>query len=119
MLFICVCGGGVSDPLCLSSSLALHFSDYSFCVLHPVNWNDRDLLACAVASDFSVALQCLSKTPGGFKDQTPLLKLRSLYLYKFSKRSKFECPFIALKQGVIVRKVLECYLPSLSGPSWA
>jgi hypothetical protein len=25
---------GVSDPLCISSSLAIHFSDYSFLVHH-------------------------------------------------------------------------------------
>jgi hypothetical protein len=34
-------GGRVSDPLFLSSSLALHFSDYSFRVHHPVNRDDR------------------------------------------------------------------------------
>jgi hypothetical protein len=43
----------LSDPLCLSSSLAIH---YSFLVHHPVNWDDRHLLARAMASDFSVAL---------------------------------------------------------------
>jgi hypothetical protein len=46
----------VSDPLCLSSSSssAIHFSDYSFLVHHPVH---RDLLAHAMASDFTVAWQ--------------------------------------------------------------
>jgi hypothetical protein len=54
-------GWGVSDPLYLSSSSALLFSDYSFWVHHPVNRDDRHLLAHAMASDFSVAWQCLSK----------------------------------------------------------
>jgi hypothetical protein len=39
--------------LCLSS-LVLHFSDNSFLVHHPVNWDDRHLLANAKATDFSV-----------------------------------------------------------------
>jgi hypothetical protein len=54
-------GWGVSNPLRLSSSSALHFSDYSFWVHHLVNRDDRQLLANAMASDFSVAWQCLSK----------------------------------------------------------
>jgi hypothetical protein len=41
--------------VCLSSTLALHFSDYSFWVHHLVNWDDRHLLAHAMASDFSDA----------------------------------------------------------------
>jgi hypothetical protein len=46
----------VSDPLCLSSSSALHFlSQYSFRVHHLVNRDERQLLAHAMASDFSVA----------------------------------------------------------------
>jgi hypothetical protein len=49
--------GGVSNPLCLSSSSALHFCDYSFLVHHPLNWDDRHLLACAMVSDFSAAWQ--------------------------------------------------------------
>jgi hypothetical protein len=48
--------GGASGPLCLSSS-ALHFSYYSFLVHHPVNQDDRHLLACAMASDSTVAWQ--------------------------------------------------------------
>jgi hypothetical protein len=51
----------VSNPLCLSSSSALHFSDYSFWVQHLVNRDDQHLLAHAMASDFSVAKKCLSK----------------------------------------------------------
>jgi hypothetical protein len=35
--------------------LALHFSNYSFWVHHLVNWDVRQLLAHAVASDFSVS----------------------------------------------------------------
>jgi hypothetical protein len=37
-------------------------SDYSFWVHHLVNRDDRHLLAHAMASDFSVAWQCLSKS---------------------------------------------------------
>jgi hypothetical protein len=51
----------VSDPLCLSSALALHFFQLFFWVHHLVNWDDRHVLAHAMASDFSVARQCLSK----------------------------------------------------------
>jgi hypothetical protein len=36
--------------------LALHFTHYSFRVHHLVNRDDRQLLAHAMASDFSVAL---------------------------------------------------------------
>jgi hypothetical protein len=62
-----------SDPLCLSPSLALHFSNYSFLVPHPVNCDDRHLLAHAMGSDYTVAWQCLSKRTIGFSltDQTP------------------------------------------------
>jgi hypothetical protein len=42
---------------CFSSSSAPHFSDYSIWVHHPVNQDDRQLLAHAMASDFSVAWQ--------------------------------------------------------------
>jgi hypothetical protein len=44
----------VSDPMFLSSPSALHFSNYSFLVHHPVNWDDWHLLARAMASDFTV-----------------------------------------------------------------
>jgi hypothetical protein len=37
------------------------FFNYSFWVHHPVNRDDRHLLAHAMASDFSVTWQCLSK----------------------------------------------------------
>jgi hypothetical protein len=57
---------GASDLLCLSSSSALHFSNYNFLVHHPVNWDDRLLLACAMASDFSVAWQFSSMRTIGF-----------------------------------------------------
>jgi hypothetical protein len=50
-----VAGGGISNPLCPP------FSDYSFWVHHPVNRDDRHILAHAMASDFSVAWQYLSK----------------------------------------------------------
>jgi hypothetical protein len=42
------------------------FSNYSFWVHHLVNQDDRQLLAHAMASDFSVAWQCLSKRTIGF-----------------------------------------------------
>jgi hypothetical protein len=45
----------VSDPLCLSSSSALQFFNYSFLVHHPVNRDGRHLLAHAMASEFTVA----------------------------------------------------------------
>jgi hypothetical protein len=49
------------------------FSDYSFWVHNPFNQDDRHLLAHAMASDFSVPGQCLSKRTIGFfvTDQTP------------------------------------------------
>jgi hypothetical protein len=60
-------GGGVSNPLCFSSSLALHFFwIFFFCVHHPANRDDRHVLAHAMASDFSVARQFLSKRIIGF-----------------------------------------------------
>jgi hypothetical protein len=64
---------GVNNPLCLSSSSALHFFWLFFLVHHLVNQDDRHLLAHAMASDFSVAWQCLSKRTIGFfvTDQTP------------------------------------------------
>jgi hypothetical protein len=42
------------------------FSNYSFWVHHLVNQDDWQLLAQAMASDFSVAWQCLSKKTIGF-----------------------------------------------------
>jgi hypothetical protein len=68
------------NPLGLSSSSAPRpsiFSDYSFWVHHIVNRDDRHLLAHAMASDFSVAWQCLSKRTIVFfvKDQTPRVLL--------------------------------------------
>jgi hypothetical protein len=41
--------------------MALHFSDYSLQVHHPVNRDDQHLLANAMASDFSVAWLFLTK----------------------------------------------------------
>jgi hypothetical protein len=42
------------------------FSDYYFWVHHLVNGDERHLLAHAMASDFSVPQQCLSKRTIGF-----------------------------------------------------
>jgi hypothetical protein len=58
------------------------FPDYSFWV-HLVNWDDWHLLAHAMASDFSVAWQCLSKRTIGFslriklhaQNDSPFLKI--------------------------------------------
>jgi hypothetical protein len=44
----------LSDPLCLSSSSVLHFSDYYYLVHHPVNWDDQHLFALAMGPDFSI-----------------------------------------------------------------
>jgi hypothetical protein len=58
---LCQCFLWITDPLCLSSSWALHFFRLLFLVHSIVNRDDRHLLAHATASDFSVAWQCLSK----------------------------------------------------------
>jgi hypothetical protein len=42
------------------------FAHYSFCIHSLVNRDDRHLLAHAMASDFSVPWQCLSKRTIGF-----------------------------------------------------
>jgi hypothetical protein len=83
-------GGGGSDPLCLPSSLALHFSDYSFWVHHLVSRDDRHLLANAMASDYSVAWQCLSKRTIVF-----LLWIK-LYAYIFSLKQYILCVFVKI-----------------------
>jgi hypothetical protein len=44
-------------PFFLSSSFGLHFFPLFFLVRNPANWNDRHLLAHAMASDFPVAWQ--------------------------------------------------------------
>jgi hypothetical protein len=49
-----------SGPLCLcSSSSALHFFRLFFLCPTPFNRDDRQLLARAMASDFSVAIFCI------------------------------------------------------------
>jgi hypothetical protein len=49
---------GISNPLCLFSSSALHLFQLLFFLVHyPVNWDDRHLLAHALASDFTVSRQ--------------------------------------------------------------
>jgi hypothetical protein len=69
---------GVSDPLCLSfSSSALHFSNYSFVVLHPVNWDDRHPLARAMASDFTVTWQFSQRELFFITYETPRQKTRT------------------------------------------
>jgi hypothetical protein len=52
--------GGGSDPMCPPLRPSI-FSYYSFWVHHPVNRHDWHLLEHAMASDFSVAWQLLSK----------------------------------------------------------
>jgi hypothetical protein len=44
----------VREPLFLSYSSALNFSDYPFLVHHPVNWDDWHLFAHAMSSYFEV-----------------------------------------------------------------
>jgi hypothetical protein len=50
--------GGGQRPLCLWPSI---FSHYTFWIHHPVNQDDRHLLAHAMASDFTVTWQFISK----------------------------------------------------------
>jgi magnesium-transporting ATPase (P-type) len=52
-------GGGSQQPLVPLVLLALHFSNYSFLVHHPVNQDDWHLVAFTMASDFTVAWQFL------------------------------------------------------------
>jgi hypothetical protein len=56
------------------------FSNYSFWVHHLVNQDDRHILANAMALDFSVAWQCLSKRTIGFSSQ---IKPHVVYLDTF------------------------------------
>jgi hypothetical protein len=58
------------------------FIQIFFLVHHLVNWDDRQLLAHAMASDFSVAWQCLSKRTIVFfiTDQTPCPTLGKNYV---------------------------------------
>jgi hypothetical protein len=48
-------GGGAAAPCSSPFPQPSIFSDYSFLVYHPDNWDDRHLLANAMASDFSAA----------------------------------------------------------------
>jgi hypothetical protein len=63
------------------------FSDYSFWAYHPVNQDDRHLLAHAMASDFSVAWQLLSERTIGFLFQ---IKLHVLLFNKSFPCQRFE-----------------------------
>jgi hypothetical protein len=68
--------------LCLSSSSGLRFYYYSFRVNHPVNRDDRHLLALAMASYFSV----VSKRTTGFSLR---VKLHAITIHsKFIKSGK-------------------------------
>jgi hypothetical protein len=51
-------GGGAATPYASPPRQPSIFSDYSFCVHHPVNRDDQHLLARAMASDFSVTWKC-------------------------------------------------------------
>jgi hypothetical protein len=61
-----------------------------FLVQHPVNQDDRHLLAHAMASDLSVAWQFLSKRTIGFfvKDQTPRPLIFIIYLFILMMRKR-------------------------------
>jgi hypothetical protein len=92
----------VSDPLCLSSSSsALHFSGYSFWVHHLVNQDYRQLLAHAMASDFSVAWQCVSKRTIGFYLRIKLHARRSRFFVAIFKR-------VFVPKGLFTRNVKFC-----------
>jgi hypothetical protein len=65
----------------LSSSLALHFSDYSFCGHHSFNRDNRQLLAHAMASEFSVANTRLKKFCFSWPLRSlPISKISDLHL---------------------------------------
>jgi hypothetical protein len=99
----------VSDPLCLSSSLALHFSNYSFWVHRLVNWDDRQLLAHAMASDFSVIWQCLSKRTFFFvMDQTPHPSVHNLVVNVIRKNSSCIQKVLVLAQCRVLGKRPQC-----------
>jgi hypothetical protein len=57
------------------------FSNYSFWVHHLVNLDDRQILAHAMASDFSVARQCLSKRTIGVSLRIKLHALSDYFVY--------------------------------------
>jgi hypothetical protein len=79
---------GSATPCASPPTLPSIFSDYSFWIHHLVNRDDRQLLANAMASDFSVPWQCLSKrTLGFFLLQ---IKLHALYWMTFQVRNH-EC----------------------------
>jgi hypothetical protein len=74
--------------------LAFHFSDYSFLVHHPVNRDDRHLLAHAMASEFTVTWQ-FSQREQLFvfvTDQTS----RSYLMALWKTKSTSDPPFMAL-----------------------
>jgi hypothetical protein len=69
-------GGGSATPCASPPPWPPHFYDHSFWVHHLVNWDDHQLLAHAMASDFSIAWQCLSKrTIGSFNELLPLTSI--------------------------------------------
>jgi hypothetical protein len=60
MLFL---GGGTATPCASSPPRLSIFSDFSFLVHHPVNQDDRHLIARAIASDFTVEWQYFHLMP--------------------------------------------------------
>jgi hypothetical protein len=101
-------GGGASLTPCASPPpWPSIFSDYSFWVHHLVNRDDWHLLANAMASDFSVAWQCLSKRTIVFLLRIKLHSLKSdhicmylniwLFLSIYSSGSNKNRPFFAAK----------------------
>jgi hypothetical protein len=84
------------------------FSDYSFWVHHLVNWDDQHLLANAMASDFSVAWQCLSKRTIGF---SLWIKLHALIRLGVSPPS-FDT---GARNGVLCGSRLK---PLITGENW-
>jgi Fe-S-cluster containining protein len=84
--FSCKFFGGSTTPCASPPPWPSIFSDYSFWIHNLANWDDRHLLAHAMASDFSVPWQCLLKRTIGFfvTDQTPCPFLVSLSLKKYA-----------------------------------
>jgi hypothetical protein len=64
-------------PLLLSPTF---FAYYFFLVHHPVNWDDRHILANAMAYDFTVALQFSQREQSFFSLRT---KLHTITIYKY------------------------------------
>jgi hypothetical protein len=70
--------GGATTHCAFPPPTPFILSDYSFFVHHPVNRDDRQLLAHAMASDFTVARQ-FSQLEFSVMDQTTYMPLIPLF----------------------------------------